>query len=76
LPDPTFVAEQADEGVTCVAASGPASVKEFASMARVVAQGLIKPVVSATYPIGRFREALDLVREGHVRGKVVLSVVD
>jgi NADPH:quinone reductase-like Zn-dependent oxidoreductase len=76
LPDSVFVAEQAAEGVGCVAASGPASVKDFASMARIVAQGLIRPVVTATYPIAQFRDALDRVREGHVRGKVVLRVAD
>jgi D-arabinose 1-dehydrogenase-like Zn-dependent alcohol dehydrogenase len=70
------VAGQAAEGVTCVAASGPASLKDFARMAHVVAQGLIKPVVTAVHPIAQFREALERVREGHVRGKVVLQVAD
>jgi NADPH:quinone reductase-like Zn-dependent oxidoreductase len=44
-------------------------------MAGVVAQGVIKPVISAVYPIAQFRDALERVREGHVRGKIVLSVV-
>jgi NADPH:quinone reductase-like Zn-dependent oxidoreductase len=76
LPDSAFVAEQAASGVQCLAASGPASVKDFAQMAGVVAQGLIKPVISAVYPIAKFRDALERVREGHVRGKVVLRVAD
>jgi NADPH:quinone reductase-like Zn-dependent oxidoreductase len=75
-PDPAFVAEQAAEGVSCVAASGPASVKDFTLMAGVVAQGLIKPVVTAVYPITQFRDALERVREGHVRGKIVLRIAD
>jgi NADPH:quinone reductase-like Zn-dependent oxidoreductase len=75
-PDSAFVAEQAAEGVRCVAASGPASVKDFARMADIVAQGLIKPVITAVYPITQFREALERVREGHVRGKLVLRVAD
>jgi NADPH:quinone reductase-like Zn-dependent oxidoreductase len=74
LPDAAFVAEQAASGISCVAASGPASVKDFAQMAGVVAQGAIKPVISAVYPIAKFRDALERVREGHVRGKIVLSV--
>jgi NADPH:quinone reductase-like Zn-dependent oxidoreductase len=41
-----------------------------------VAQGLVKPVISAVYPIAQFRDALERVREGHVRGKVVLRVAD
>jgi len=76
LPDPAFVAEQAAEGVSCMAASGPASVRDFASMTHVVAQGLIKPVVTAVYPMTKFRDALERVREGHVRGKVVLQAAD
>jgi NADPH:quinone reductase-like Zn-dependent oxidoreductase len=76
LPAAGFIAEQAASGVSCVAASGPASVQDFAQMAGVVAQGLIKPVISGVYPIARFRDALERVREGHVRGKLVLRVVD
>jgi D-arabinose 1-dehydrogenase-like Zn-dependent alcohol dehydrogenase len=45
-------------------------------MADLVAQGLIKPVVSAVYPIAQFRNALERVREGHVRGKIVLRIAD
>jgi NADPH:quinone reductase-like Zn-dependent oxidoreductase len=76
LPDAAFIAEQAASGIRCVAASGPASVKEFAQMARVVAQGLIKPVISGVYPLAKFRDALERVRAGHVRGKLVLRVAD
>jgi NADPH:quinone reductase-like Zn-dependent oxidoreductase len=76
LPEPAFAAEQAARGVSCVSASGPASVKDFAQMAGIVAQGLIKPVVSEVYPIAKFREALERVREGHVRGKVVLRIAE
>jgi NADPH:quinone reductase-like Zn-dependent oxidoreductase len=76
LPDSAFVAERAAGRIRCVAASGPASVKEFSQMARAVEQGLIKPVVSAVYPISKFRDALERVRDGHVRGKLVLEVTD
>ena len=76
MPEAAFVAAQAARGVRCVAASGPASVKDFPRMARLIAQGLIKPVVSAVYPILKFRDALERVRGGHVRGKIVLVVAD
>jgi NADPH:quinone reductase-like Zn-dependent oxidoreductase len=76
MPNSAFVAGQAARGVDCAAASGPASVKDFSLMAGVVAQGLIKPVINAVYPISEFLAALERVREGHVRGKIVLSVAD
>ena len=75
-PHWAFVAEQAACGVICVAASGPASVKDFPEMAGVVEQGLIKPVISDVFPITKFRDALERVREGHVRGKIVLRVAE
>jgi len=76
LPDPAFVAERAAGGIRCLAASGPASVKDFPEMAGLVAAGMLRPVVSATYPIAQFRDALERVRAGHVRGKIVLTVAD
>jgi NADPH:quinone reductase-like Zn-dependent oxidoreductase len=45
-------------------------------MAGVVEQGLIKPVISGVFPITKFRDALERVREGHVRGKIVLRVAE
>ena len=74
LSDSAFLVEQAARGVRCVAASGPASVADFAQMARIVAKGLIKPIVSGVYQLVEFRDALERVREGHVRGKLVLRV--
>jgi NADPH:quinone reductase-like Zn-dependent oxidoreductase len=72
--DPDFQAEQAAAGVTCLGASGPASLGDFPKMAALVEQGAIKPVVSATYPVTAVREALERVRDGHVRGKIVLTI--
>jgi D-arabinose 1-dehydrogenase-like Zn-dependent alcohol dehydrogenase len=45
-------------------------------MAVLVEQGQVKPVVSGTYAITAVREALEQVRGGHVRGKIVLRVRD
>ena len=74
LPDEAFVAKQAARGIRCVSASGPASIKDFPLMGGLVAQGLIKPTVSAVYPLAEFRDALERVSAGHVRGKLVLEI--
>ena len=74
--DPAFQAEQAAGGVTCLGASGPASQEDFPKMAALVEQGAVKPVVSGTYPVTAVRDALERVREGHVRGKIVLTIRD
>jgi NADPH:quinone reductase-like Zn-dependent oxidoreductase len=74
LPSAEFVAAQAAKGVQCLSASGPGTAHEFPAMAAAVAQGAVKPIVSATYPLAQFRRALDEVRGGHVRGKLVLEV--
>jgi NADPH:quinone reductase-like Zn-dependent oxidoreductase len=74
LPDARFVADQLSRGIRCSSASGPASVKDFAHMAQLVAAGAVNPIVSGVYPIEDFREALERVRDGHVRGKIVLKV--
>ena len=74
MPERALVEAQAAAGITCVAASGPASVKDFPQMAEAVARRLVRPVVSAVYPLADFRKALERVRAGHVRGKIVLRV--
>lgn len=74
LPDAAFVAEQARNDIRCLAASGPASLTDFPEIASVIASGAIRPIVTAVFPIASVRTALELVRAGHVRGKIVLSV--
>jgi NADPH:quinone reductase-like Zn-dependent oxidoreductase len=74
LPPAQFVAERASEGIQCLSASGPATAHEFPAMAAAVCAGAVKPIVSATYPLTQFRRALEEVRGGHVRGKVVLEI--
>jgi NADPH:quinone reductase-like Zn-dependent oxidoreductase len=73
---PDFVAEQATAGVVCLTANGPGSLKDFPKMAALVDQGVVKPVVSGTYAVTAVREALERVRDGHVRGKIVLRIRD
>jgi NADPH:quinone reductase-like Zn-dependent oxidoreductase len=76
LSESAFLEAQTARGVRCLAASGPASVADFTQMARIVATGVIKPIVSGVYPLAEFRHALERVAEGHVRGKLVLRVAD
>lgn len=74
LPEAAFVAAQAARGIRCVSASGPASLPDFPAMAAAIASGAVRPVVSAVHPLADVRAALDRVRDGHVRGKIVLDV--
>jgi NADPH:quinone reductase-like Zn-dependent oxidoreductase len=44
------------------------------AVARLVATGSLKPLVTATFPLEAAPEALRLVETGHARGKIVLEV--
>lgn len=48
--------------------------KQLAEIAKLVEAGVIKPVVSRTYPLQNLAQAFDEVEAGHVRGKVVVQV--
>ncbi|KAB0267468.1 NADPH:quinone oxidoreductase family protein [Microvirga brassicacearum] len=48
----------------------------IAELLRWFAEGKLKPHIFASYPIDRFSEALDLVMERGVQGKVVLTTAD
>jgi NADPH:quinone reductase-like Zn-dependent oxidoreductase len=43
-------------------------------LAKRVAAGTLRPLVTATYPLDRAPEALRLVEQGHARGKIVIEV--
>lgn len=42
---------------------------------RLVAEGKIKPVIERTYPFEQTPAAVEYLRQGHARGKVVIQVV-
>jgi NADPH:quinone reductase-like Zn-dependent oxidoreductase len=42
------------------------------SLAELCADGRVTPVIDRTYPLADAREALDYLKQGHARGKVVL----
>lgn len=73
LPPEPWRERQTAAGVHCAVASGPASEADFPAMARLVADGIIRPVVSGVMPLAEARAALAQVSGGHVRGKLVLN---
>lgn len=44
------------------------------AVAQLVVEGVLRPFVTAAFPLERAPEALRLVEEGHARGKVVIEV--
>lgn len=71
-----FAEEWLGRGVRCVVANGPNSAPAFPDMVQAVANGAVRPAVSAVYPLYQFRAALEAVATGHTRGKIVLQIAD
>jgi NADPH:quinone reductase-like Zn-dependent oxidoreductase len=44
------------------------------AVAQLVADGVLDPYVTHTFPLAQAPEALRLVEDGHARGKVVIEV--
>lgn len=57
-------------GVACLEPAG--SRENFAQMVQWAAEGRLKPVVSATYPLARTVEALNDVAHRKVQGKIII----
>ncbi|HEY9579712.1 MAG TPA: NADP-dependent oxidoreductase [Rhizorhapis sp.] len=76
LPSADFAERWAAKGIVCRVASGPDSAGAWPDMAKVVAQGPVRPVVTATYPLEQFGDALAALGSGHARGKTVLIMKD
>ncbi|GAA3101726.1 NADP-dependent oxidoreductase [Streptomyces rectiviolaceus] len=79
LPDPkgkliTAAAKEtvADLGGAAVARARTSEVLD--AVARLAVDGVLRPQVTATYPLERAGEALRAVEGGHARGKVVIEV--
>jgi NADPH:quinone reductase-like Zn-dependent oxidoreductase len=49
---------------------------QLAEIGRLIGEGKIRPVVSATYPLAEARRAQERLEQGHVRGKIVLVVAE
>lgn len=52
------------------------SGEQLAHLARLVDQGIVKPLVDRIYPLQEANEALEYVETGRARGKVILHVQD
>jgi len=76
LPSAGFAERWAAKDIACRVASGPDSAGAWPDMAKVVAEGTIRPVVTAIYPLEQFGDALAALGSGHARGKTVLVVRD
>jgi NADPH:quinone reductase-like Zn-dependent oxidoreductase len=47
---------------------------DLAEMSELIADGQLRPHVDETYPLERAADAMDRLQDGHVRGKLVLTV--
>ncbi len=50
--------------------------EELKSIAELIEQGKVKPVVSRVFTLDQAAEAQDFIENGHVRGKIVLQVME
>ncbi len=48
---------------------------DLADLKALIESGKVKPVIDQTYPLGKFSEAMAYLNQGHVSGKIVISLV-
>ena len=46
----------------------------LSQLAQLISDGVLKPVIDQTYPIGQTQEAYDYLQSGRAKGKVVIQV--
>jgi NADPH:quinone reductase-like Zn-dependent oxidoreductase len=51
-----------------------ANTDDLTQLARFTDQGQLKPLIEKVYPLEQARQAYERLSEGHLRGKLVLSV--
>jgi NADPH:quinone reductase-like Zn-dependent oxidoreductase len=70
-------AEMADQyGVRGVFFTVKPSREQLIEIARLLESGRLRPIVEATFPLEKARQAYELSLKGHNRGKLVLEVVE
>ena len=69
IASPAVAADLGGSGVT-----RRRTAQVYAELARLVADGAVRPVISATYPLDRAAEASIAVAGGHSLGKIVVTV--
>lgn len=53
-----------------------ANANDLEFLAKLVVEGKLKPVIEKIYPLEEAPQAMDYLRQGHARGKVVISVCE
>lgn len=64
----------AKRGITVSATQVRSSGAQLAELAPLLANGTIRVVIDSTYPLAEARNAHDRAAEGHIQGKIVLTV--
>jgi alcohol dehydrogenase len=72
-PDEALAAEH---GITASAQQTRVTTERLQKVAELVDQGVLKPAVDRVFPLEQTAEALEYMRRGHHRGKVVIKVTD
>ena len=68
--------EAAAHGARGVQVQGSLGLSALGRIAELVDMGVLKPQVSEVLPLAETRKAHQLSETGHVRGKIVLRVID
>lgn len=69
-------AEEAEKlGVTVSSPQVRSSGPQLAELARLLDAGTIRVAIDSTYPLADARKAYERAAGGHIRGKIVLTVV-
>ncbi|MFC6082431.1 NADP-dependent oxidoreductase [Sphaerisporangium aureirubrum] len=78
LDDPSKLITAADRDTVARLGGSPVARKRdrevLEAVARLVAQGVLRPYVTATFPLDEAAEALRAVEAGHARGKILIEV--
>jgi NADPH:quinone reductase-like Zn-dependent oxidoreductase len=72
-PDPELVEQS---GVNYIQQQSRATAERLKAVAELADQGVIKTNIDKTFPLEQAAEALDYLKTGHPRGKVVLKIKD
>jgi NADPH:quinone reductase-like Zn-dependent oxidoreductase len=51
-----------------------ASANDLEFIIQLVEEGKIKPIIDKTFPLDKTAEAVQYIRQGHARGKIVINV--
>lgn len=73
ISSPEIAAEYGVRGVEVIARADSSQLTRIAAL---VDEGAVKPVVSVAMPLLDAGRALEMSRQGHIRGKMVLKVAD